>query len=98
MEVIIKKSKNKNKKFDAIVDNKTVSFGAKGYSDYTIHKDAERKQRYIDRHKKTEDWKLTGIKTAGFYAKHILWNKPSLTASINDLNKKYKNIKFKLKP
>ena len=28
-----------------------VSFGAAGYSDYTKHKDKDRKQRYIDRHK-----------------------------------------------
>lgn len=93
MEVIIKPSKNKNKKFDAIIDNKkTISFGAKGYSDYTIHKDDERRQRYINRHKKNEDW--TDYKTAGFYAKNILWNKPSIGESIKDLNKKYKNIKF----
>ena len=97
MEVIIQKSKKKDKKFDAIVDNKTVSFGAKGYSDYTIHKDAERKQRYINRHKEKENWGISGLKTAGFYAKHILWNKPTLTASINDLNKKCKSIKVKLK-
>ena len=93
MEVIIKPSKNKNKKFDAIInDKKTISFGAKGMSDYTIHKDKERKERYINRHKKNEDW--NDYKTAGFYAKNILWNKPSIGESIKDLNKKYKNIKF----
>jgi hypothetical protein len=32
-------------------DNKIVYFGAAGYSDFTIHKDEARKQRYIDRHK-----------------------------------------------
>ena len=93
MEVIIKPSKNKNKKFDAIInDKKTISFGAKGYSDYTIHKDDERRQRYINRHKKNENW--NDYKTAGFYAKNILWNKPSIGESIKDLNNKYKNIKF----
>eukprot|EP00965_Chrysotila_dentata_P105537 3485574-Pleurochrysis_carterae.AAC.1 len=32
--------------------NKTTKFGAPGYSDYTIHKDQARKERYIARHKK----------------------------------------------
>ena len=96
MEVIIKPSSKKDKKYDAIIDGKkTVSFGAAGASDYIHHKDDSRKQRYIDRHKSNEDWSKSGIKTAGFYAKHILWNKPSIKESINDLNKKYKDIKFK---
>jgi len=57
MEVIIKRSKKAGKKFDAVIDgNKTVSFGASGYSDYTQHKDPERKQRYLNRHKKKENW------------------------------------------
>ena len=53
MEIIIKKSKKSDKKIDAVIDGKkTVSFGAKGYSDYTLHKDPERKERYVSRHKK----------------------------------------------
>ena len=96
MEVIIKPSSKKDKKYDAVIDGKkTVSFGAAGASDYTIHKDAARKQRYLDRHRDKEDWSKDGIKTAGFYAKNVLWNKPSIRESINDLNKKYKGIKFK---
>jgi len=67
-------------------------------SDYTIHKDPERKERYINRHKNmNENWNKSGVKTAGFYAKHILWNKPTLKASVDDLNNKYKDIKFILK-
>ena len=45
-EIVISKSSNKNKKYDARIDGrKTISFGAAGMSDYTIHKDDERKQR-----------------------------------------------------
>ena len=52
-EIIISKSKNKDKKYDARIDGKkTVSFGAAGMSDFTKHKDTERKQRYLNRHKK----------------------------------------------
>jgi hypothetical protein len=98
MEVIIKPSSKKDKKYDAVIDGKkTVSFGAAGASDYTKHKDAARKQRYIDRHKANEDWTRSGIKTAGFYARNILWNKPTIQESVRDLNNKYKDIKFKLK-
>ncbi len=31
---------------------KKAYFGAAGMSDFTIHKDEQRKQRYINRHKK----------------------------------------------
>ena len=98
MEVVITPSKNKNKKFDAVIDGKkTVSFGASGYSDYTKHKDNDRKNRYIDRHKSNEDWTKSGIRTPGFYSKHVLWNKSTIEESVHDLNKKYKDINFKYK-
>jgi hypothetical protein len=32
--------------------------------------------------------------TAGFLAKNVLWNKPTLTASIEDINKRYKGANF----
>ncbi len=98
MEVIIKKSNKPDKKFDAVIDNKkTVSFGSKNASDFTLHKDLERKAKYIARHKSNETWDKSGIKTAGFYSRFVLWNKPTLQASVNDLNSKYKDIKFILK-
>ena len=95
-EIIISKSKNKDKKYDARIDGKkTVSFGAAGMSDFTIHKDTARKQRYLNRHKKNENW--NDHNTAGFMSKNLLWNKPTLTESIKDTNKKFKNINIKLK-
>ena len=98
MEIIIKKSTNINKKFDAVIDGKKkISFGQAGASDFTQHKDKDRKNRYIDRHKSNEDWTKSGIRTAGFYSKLFLWNKPTIEASVNDLNKKYKDINFKYK-
>ena len=96
MEVVISKSTNKNKKLDAIVDGKKISFGAVGYSDYTIHKDPERKERYITRHAKREDWNKSGLKTAGYWSKHLLWNKDTLTKSIDDISKKH-NLNIKMK-
>ena len=96
MEIIITKSRNKDKKYDAIIDGKkTVSFGAKGYSDFTQHKDTERKNRYLARHKTHENWR--DPKTAGFYATNILWNKPSLTASVADTKKRFPKLDIKLR-
>jgi hypothetical protein len=67
---------------------KTTHFGASGYSDFTQHKDEERKQRYLERHKKNEDW--NDYTSAGSLSRHILWNKPTLKASIEDYKKKFK--------
>ena len=44
MEIVISKSDKTNKKHDAVINwTKTVSFGQKGASDYTKHKDKPRK-------------------------------------------------------
>lgn len=61
---------------------KCVSFGQKGASDYTIHKDRERRNRYIDRHMK--DTKTNDPTRAGFLSLYVLWNKPSFEASVRD--------------
>jgi len=78
--------KLKNKKTGR---EKTVKFGAKGYTDYTLSKDKEQKERYIKRHEKREDWTKSGVGTAGFWAKGILWNKPTISASLADIKSKY---------
>ena len=80
MQVKIRRARSKGKKFEAVVDRKIILFGAARYSDFTQIKDPERKERYIARHRKREDWTRSGLDTASFYAKHLLWNKPSLTA------------------
>lgn len=95
MRVEIKKSNRSGKKMMAIFFDKekkirTIHFGAEGYSDYTIHKDEARKQRYIERHKNSEDW--NNPMTAGTLALYILWNKPTLSASIADYKKRF-NLK-----
>lgn len=81
-------SKRKGKKFSVYAfdgkKTKLIHFGAKGYSDYTIHKDADRKNRYITRHRKNENWSKSGIFTAGFWSRWILWNKPTFNFSVID--------------
>ena len=92
MKVEIKKSTNKNKKFMAIFYDgnkkiKTTHFGAAGMSDYTIHNEDARKKRYLDRHRKRENW--NDFKSEGSLSRYILWNKKTLDASIADYKKKF---------
>lgn len=98
--IYLKKSERKDKKYTVILNYKdgkrrTVHFGAIGYSDYTIHKDYDRMLRYSNRHKRREDWTLKGIDTAGFWSKHILWNKPGFMASVRQTEKQF-GVKIKI--
>ena len=68
---------------------KIVHFGAKGYSDYTKHKTKSRMRRYVKRHRSRENWNKSGMDTAGFWAKWILWDKPSLSASIKHVEERF---------
>ena len=76
----------------AALDGETVHFGATGYQDFTTHGDKERKASYLARHKATEDWTLQGVRSAGFWARWILWNKTSVAASIRDVNKRFSSL------
>ena len=66
---------------------KTTHFGAAGYSDYTKHKDAARKQRYLIRHRRNENWQK--FWSPGALSRYILWNKPTLQDSIRDYKKRF---------
>jgi len=87
----INESPRKTKKLVASfkVDGKTIKthFGQSGASDFTKHKDEDRKKRYIARHRKNEDW--TVATSAGALSRFILWNKPTLKASIADYKKRF---------
>ena len=89
MNIVLKESSRKGKKFMVKVDNKTIHFGQEGASDYTKNKDDDRKNKYIVRHTKRENWNKSGIKTAGFWSRWLLWNKKTLQASIKDTEKRF---------
>ena len=80
------KSKSKNKKFK-ITNGKTLNFGQKGASDFTIHKDPKRKKNYINRHKTREDF--NDLNSAGAWSKNLLWNKNTLNKSIKDMENRF---------
>ena len=54
--VIISESTKPNKKYQADVNGTIIHFGAAGYSDFTRHQDADRKDRYLQRHKANESF------------------------------------------
>jgi hypothetical protein len=84
----VRPSPRQDKKFVAEFDDGTKThFGAKGMSDFTKNKDEERKERYIARHKVNEDW--TDPTKAGTLSRFLLWNKPTLEASIADFKKRF---------
>jgi len=96
MKVSVSRSERKGKKLKIVIDDgkqKTIHIGSEGMEDYTTHGDDSRKKRYTDRHKKREDWTKSGITTAGFWAKHLLWNKKTLQDSKKDISSRF-NVSF----
>ena len=92
MRVEIKKSTRAGKKMMAIFYDKdrkvrTVHFGQEGASDYTIHHDEARRQLYIDRHRKSEDW--NNPMTAGTLSLFVLWTEKTLGSAIAKYKKKF---------
>ena len=77
----------KHKYIAIFSDGKKTKFGAQGYEDFTTHKDVERRDRYIARHKK--DLETKDPYRAGYLSMYILWNKPTIEASIKDYNHRF---------
>ena len=97
INVVIQKSSNPKKKYDAVFNGtKTISFGASGYQDYTMHHDDKRKQNYISRHS-NEDWTRGDIESPAWLSRWILLEKPTIQQAITHANKMYQGVKFVLK-
>tara|TARA_R110000737_G_scaffold126958_1_gene159416 strand:- start:23 stop:313 length:291 start_codon:yes stop_codon:yes gene_type:complete len=93
MKLVVSKSNKKDKKLVAKFYEdkklvKTTHFGAKGMSDYTIHKDKNRRKLYRNRHKK--DLKTNDPQRAGYLSYYILWgDSTSLRKSVQDYKNKF---------
>ena len=84
------KSDKPEKKYYIITNSgRKIYFGAAGMSDFTKHKDEARKQRYINRHKNNEMWGKSGIDTAGFWSRWLLWNKPTIKESYDAIKLRF---------
>ena len=96
MIIELSKSNRKDKKWKVKVNNKTIHFGGKNYGDFTIWNKEKgkvfadkKKKAYIARHKVNENWNKSGIDTAGFWSRWLIWNKPTLNASIKDIENRF---------
>jgi hypothetical protein len=71
----VEQSTRKNKKYMILNDdNKYVHFGDSRFSDFTKHKDEERRQRYLDRATKIKgNWKKDKYSPNNL-AINLLWN------------------------
>lgn len=69
---------------------KKVSFGHRDYEDYTIHKDPERRARYVSRHAKD---RLNDPYSPGFWSMYVLWGKSStLSVALKDAVRRAKRL------
>jgi len=66
---------------------KTTSFGLKGAPDFLLTGEEDRRDRYRARHAKDLD--TNDPTRAGYLSYYILWNLPSLSASIADYRKRF---------
>lgn len=85
-------SPNPKKKWRVLIEDdgkeRTVDFGAKGYEDYTQHKDPKRRELYIKRHSGMgEDW--NDPLTAGFWSRWLLWSQPTIQESLKYIKKRF---------
>lgn len=88
----IKPSTLAKKKYMALfeMDNgrpKTVHFGQAGAPDYTLTGDEDKKKLYLLRHRARENWDKPD--TAGALSRWILWNKPTISASVADYKRRF---------
>jgi len=92
-----KSDKPEKKYFIITSSGKRVYFGQQGYNDYIIYNRDEGKEKadkmkraYIARHSKMgENWGKSGIDTAGWWSRWLLWNYPTFQASCNDITKRF---------
>jgi hypothetical protein len=86
IKVVIKKSSKPEKKLQATFSypettrTKTIYFGSAGSDDYTKTKDKAQRSRYLERHRRRENWAKAD--TAGALSRWILWG-PSTNRSEN---------------
>jgi hypothetical protein len=98
----VSESNNKNKKLKVVIYKdgikvKTIHVGDNRYADYIQYYRSsstladERKRLYLLRHHKEEN---ANPLTNAYWAKNLLWNKPTLEESISDIIRN-SNLKYK---
>ncbi len=92
----VTRSSAKGKKYTAeLPSGKKVHFGAKGYQDFTQHRDEARRKNYLARHGGGgQDW--GNRETAGYWSRWLLWEKGSLESAAAALRKKGVAVKLRV--
>ena len=85
----IEKSTRTGKRFKITFANgKTVHFGQQGGQTYTDHGDKAKREAYLARHKKRENW--NDPYSAGSLSRYLLWgDSTSLDSNHNAFMKKF---------
>ena len=89
--------KPEKKCFILTSSGRKIYFGQAGYNDYIIYnrdegkvKADKMKRAYIARHSKMgENCGKSGIDTARWWSRWLLWNLPTIQASYNDITKRF---------
>ena len=69
-------------------DERRVSFGAKGYQDYTQHHDPLRRANYLSRHRARENWR--DPMTPGALSRWLLWgDSTSLQTNVQAFRRRF---------
>ena len=99
MSVILSKSSRKDKKYMIKHDNKTTHFGANKMRDFTLINNkssqyylpnkADRDKVKTNYRKRHRNDNLTNPYSPGALSYFLLWNKPTLSASIKDYEKRF---------
>ena len=112
----LSKSPKSDKKFRIVTPSgRSIDFGAKGYSDFTLHKNPQRMRLYVQRHggripnnvlkesnnstiikrmlhvksSTKENWSQSGLDTAGFWSRWLLWSFPDLLSAKQYISKTF---------
>lgn len=84
-------STRKGKRFMVTYDNgKTVHFGLDGGKTYIDEGNKAKREAYLKRHSKNENW--DDPYSAGALSRWIQWNKPTLKESMADFMRRFPNV------
>lgn len=89
---LTKATNGKNKYVAEFEDGKKTSFGQLGADDFTLKGDEKQKLLFQKRHKKDLD--TNDATRPGYLSMFVLWNKPTVEASVRDFNKRFGNKNF----
>ena len=61
-----------------------------------MHRDEQRRRLYLSRHASREDWGRSGVMSAGWLSRHLLWEKQTLMEAVAAASKLYDGVTFVL--